>query len=532
MNDGRMMDYAVVGGGISGIYAAWRLASSFPAGGEGVHVFEMSDRIGGRLETVRLAGMPHVPVELGDLRILKTQDVVCKLIDRLALPTVDCSTDGRDDRAYFRGRHFEARDYADPSLVPYDLRDEEEGLSPSELIAKAIESVVPGAGRLPPHALRAACEKAVLNGVPLRQLGFWQVLGSALSVEAYHLVMAGCGIEGMLANWNAAEAVCWFMADRSTDPSAASHLRLKDGCDALPLALWDRLVENGGRVHLRQELLAFRRRPDGCYDLTFEDHKSGQRRELAARHLILAMPKRSLQRLAERTLDQRGASPFFEMPGVAELIGSVEGHALYRLALAYPEPWWHEAGSTSGDVLTDLPLRHVRYSGAAGEPLEGGASNRTSLVTASYADNAAAGFWNGIRASGPCFAGAPNPFAASHRALHAQDHAVSALMVEEATRQLATLHGRDDLPRAHDAAFRDWGDDPYGGGWHSWAVGVNGAEVARRMVRPVPGENVFVCGEAYSTRQGWVEGALQTAETMLVEHLGLAPLLQPMALAS
>ena len=76
------------------------------------------------------------------------------------------------------------------------------------------------------------------------------------------------------------------------------------------------------------------------------------------------------------------------------------------------------------------------------------------------------------------------------------------------------------------------GDDPYGGGWHSWNIGVNVAEVMPRIVSPVAGENVYICGEAYSTYQGWVEGALQTAETMLVEHLGIAPLLQPMALAS
>ena len=36
-----------------------------------------------------------------------------------------------------------------------------------------------------------------------------------------------------------------------------------------------------------------------------------------------------------------------------------------------------------------------------------------------------------------------------------------------------------------------------------------------------PDERVFICGEAYSINQGWVEGALQTAELMLEEHFGL-----------
>jgi len=34
--------------------------------------------------------------------------------------------------------------------------------------------------------------------------------------------------------------------------------------------------------------------------------------------------------------------------------------------------------------------------------------------------------------------------------------------------------------------------------------------------RPVPGLDLFVCGEAFSRAQSWVEGALETAE-MAVE---------------
>jgi hypothetical protein len=32
-----------------------------------------------------------------------------------------------------------------------------------------------------------------------------------------------------------------------------------------------------------------------------------------------------------------------------------------------------------------------------------------------------------------------------------------------------------------------------------------------------------ICGEAWSLQQGWIEGALQTAEQVLVRKYGLAP---------
>ena len=43
------------------------------------------------------------------------------------------------------------------------------------------------------------------------------------------------------------------------------------------------------------------------------------------------------------------------------------------------------------------------------------------------------------------------------------------------------------------------------------------------ITQPRPGLPVYICGEAYSQQQGWVEGALQTAEIMLQSHFGLAP---------
>jgi monoamine oxidase len=46
-------------------------------------------------------------------------------------------------------------------------------------------------------------------------------------------------------------------------------------------------------------------------------------------------------------------------------------------------------------------------------------------------------------------------------------------------------------------------------------------EVMKRMRRPVQDEAIHICGEAYSNYQGWVEGALQTAELMLEEHFHL-----------
>ena len=40
-----------------------------------------------------------------------------------------------------------------------------------------------------------------------------------------------------------------------------------------------------------------------------------------------------------------------------------------------------------------------------------------------------------------------------------------------------------------------------------------------RIIAPVPGVDLHIIGEAWSTGQGWIEGALQTTENLLTGPL-------------
>ena len=88
-------------------------------------------------------------------------------------------------------------------------------------------------------------------------------------------------------------------------------------------------------------------------------------------------------------------------------------------------------------------------------------------------------------------------------------------MVAEVARQLQLMHGLSHTPVVKNAAFRDWGEDPFGGGWNSWNIGVKSWEVKKQIIKPIGNVPLYICGEAYSDAQGWVEGALQTADMML-----------------
>ncbi|MFB7712741.1 hypothetical protein [Streptomyces sp. NPDC056105] len=91
-----------------------------------------------------------------------------------------------------------------------------------------------------------------------------------------------------------------------------------------------------------------------------------------------------------------------------------------------------------------------------------------------------------------------------------------------AQRQLRELHGPDArIPEPTSAHFQDWVQAPYGAAFHFWQVGAKSWEMMPRMRRPRHDANLYVCGDAYSTGQGGVYGALTQAELMLEEHFGL-----------
>ena len=96
-------------------------------------------------------------------------------------------------------------------------------------------------------------------------------------------------------------------------------------------------------------------------------------------------------------------------------------------------------------------------------------------------------------------------------------------MVMEMHRQIKRMHDIQYAPNPIDAAYMDWSVDPYGGGVHFWNRGYKSWEVLHDITQPVNDFPCYICGEAYSTNQTWVEGALQTAEIVLQKHLGLEP---------
>lgn len=51
-------------------------------------------------------------------------------------------------------------------------------------------------------------------------------------------------------------------------------------------------------------------------------------------------------------------------------------------------------------------------------------------------------------------------------------------------------------------------------GVHYWKAGSDSDTVSKQMLRPFPGKDIYVAGEGFSQNQAWIEGALETAQSV------------------
>jgi len=528
------LEVAVVGGGVSGAYSAWRLQEAHGAT-DRIGLFEYSDRIGGRLFTVTMPGLPNVKAEVGGMRYIKDQHpVVTSIVEHLGLETAPfpmgapAPVGANCNLFYLRGKHLRLHELSDADKVPYSMGWPERGLGPTQLQIQVMNNIYPNFGNL------TLCEQMNIQvfGQPMYKFGFWNLLYRVLSNEGYQFMKDAGGYEANVAN---ACAVTQLPATEYGDNT--EFLTLRDGYDQLPITLVERFQElpgrlpSGKRIHTNQRLARIEiGEGEFPYTLYFEPtvtekhittvmhakNKSSAPKPLVvhAKKIILAMPRRSLELIE---------SSFFQDPWLKEHLSSVLIQSAFKLFLAYERPWWRALGLVAGRSVTDLPIRQVYYFGTEAEQPEG-KPWLNSLLMASYNDMGTVPFWKGLEQGKPYLGYKPSCGGKSTGdMLSLGDLPATDQMVRIAHKQVEELHGIPEIPLPYAAVYHSWNEDPYGGGWHEWKAGVRLDEIMCRMRKPVPKHDIHIVGEAYSYGQGWVEGALDTAESTLQDFFGLKP---------
>ena len=467
-----VLDLAVIGAGAAGTYVAQRLQLAHPDWA--ISLFERTDRIGGRLRSMAVPGLEH-PIELGGMRFLTSHPRVAAVVAGFALPTHPFDPTGGAERSFLRGR-FGSGQGDTQAGAGYDLPAAERGRSAQDLGVAAFEQIVPGASELSADDWVRVRRSHEYLGRPVIDWSIAEAMTTVLSPEAYRFVMDAFGYDTPRA-FNVADGMQYILGGgRGTGEARTPD----DGMDAIPRALARSFGEAGGTIRLRHEL-SRHDLVDGVHRLTFANGSV-----VDARRVVLALPVPALELLA-------GSSAVLDTPAVRATLASVEAFPAVKLYLWYERPWWL-GDDQAFRLTTDLPPRKLFYFGS--EP------DSPAALLAAYTDGLHSERWRGlVDESGG--AGSPAP----------------ARMVAEAERYLDAIHPSvRDRPAPTGSAFSSWGSDPHEMGWAIWRPGVRSDDVIRAAVRPIPGLDLFVCGDSFSRAQGWVEGALETAD-MVVDEL-------------
>ena len=187
-------------------------------------------------------------------------------------------------------------------------------------------------------------------------------------------------------------------------------------------------------------------------------------------------------------------------------------------------------------ILTDLPMSQVFFHGPGGTWWQGREDELVKGMVMAYGDSRQAEIWSSLARRGDsgrrkqeyegdaAFAAAYSDgydevwqrFACSTPLYRLMQKNISAIL-----RGRLDSKTREQNIDALELFLCDWSAPPYYGGWHAWHANYRPWKVRQKIMQPFHNEDIYVCGEAFSADQGWIEGALRTAERMLQEHLGL-----------
>lgn len=497
-------DNIIAGGGISGLFCAWRLAEA----GQRVLVIEASsDRWGGRIETEEMDGFI---AEYGPMRFEPTlQPRFHQLCKDLGVQLIDFSGPAGEE----------------VNAPNYDLPPEEMGLNSLQLLKRGIMLVM---GRAPDDQAwidslteqdyQRMRKHAQLNGQPLWSIGFWNAL-SAQGVLS-HLALTKLRDTGTFyhmipENLNAVEWIIWWL--RALKTVGQQLASVAGGTAKLTEGLLAKLRENpnvtmaGGH-----SLQGFKQVALGQARLELELLTKNGKLSLQTDRLILALPRLPLVKLSQSLPEH-----------VASQLETVNGFPMLKVFFVTNNPWWDYAQRPQ-QYANCLPTREIHYFRRP----ENNDPDGHGMVLL-YMDRPSTEFWKHYlmepekhdRAEIDQNAKIVETFSlfVARDVKRLIDSKRSGLKLTE---KAELMFKEESLDQARDHikesiltyGIRDWARAPYGAANHGWQPGVRSwkvMDVFKAFDFGSGAKNIHIVGEAYSDYQGFVEGALNTSELAL-----------------
>jgi len=233
---------------------------------------------------------------------------------------------------------------------------------------------------------------------------------------------------------------------------------LRDGLEQIVLQLESLLKERGVVIQLSEMITDIEKKEKDNSSITLHTATfDGANKTYTTNNLVLALPRGALVKI-----------PYLQ--NIRSLLNSVEDSSLFRIYAVFPKNsdgkvWFHDIPKTT----TNLPIQQFIPINAA-----------NGLVMITYSDTKNARQW--------------------------QQYKINDVFKKKIMMNIRILFSEKTIP---EPTFLT--SNFYAEGTHLWKINCDGNTLQPRILQPFIDMKLFICGESYSTNQGWIEGALETS---------------------
>ncbi len=243
------LDIAIVGGGLAGTYAALRLATT--KSGQSIRLFEVSDRIGGRLRSIAFPQAPGLIGEAGGARFLDSHSNIVGLAHTLDLAIRPTPLDLPQDRLALRSRNIPLSHVGSDALS-YEMPAGHQNLS-ARRMRQALASIVPDAATLTPGQWNTKRLTVRVKEKPLAAWNAGQLLADALSPGERDFLRDTARLDDAALEGNALALFDSILGEADLE---GPFFTIAGGFQKLPLAIAEKIAPFGDVVSKGQRLVS------------------------------------------------------------------------------------------------------------------------------------------------------------------------------------------------------------------------------------------------------------------------------------
>ncbi len=461
--------YLIAGAGIAGLYTAYNINKHFPDAK--ICILEASSHIGGRLSTLDYDG---IQVDSGGARFNNKQHRILNLIKILQLNHKQIPI--TNDATYIAVKPK----YNSKNIKSHNSHNSLENTFPSmDIFIKDMQKII----------LDNKISRNELINTTILDLSHKYYSKVYPDIKEYLISINPYYSE--LAILNALEGINLFTNEFS---NTKQYYILNGGLQQITDTLY-KYLKNKPHItiltntpltritELKNNTNKTNNNNNNNYTYKIESETDDNIRIFRTKNIILALPQPALLKIKFLTSNKN----------VYNMLNSIKTEPLYRIFARYPTSSTTTSNTSSNTsskqsvwfdklpkIITNLPIKYII-------PI----NTEKGIIMISYTDSKFAKYWMNKVANGT--------------------------FETSLNKQLKLLFPDKYIPKAKWFKHCPW---DIGAGY--WKPGIDRNEILHKIIKPLSNNNIYICGENYSSHQAWVEGALETSD-MVLHKLGIKP---------